>query len=441
MLLSALLTVAPVAQGLPDDQERLYRLLQDVDRVTPEVLVMRAVSPSVVYIETEAVQQVNTWWGLRNRRVAGSGSGVVIHADGYIVTNYHVVQDAQKVTVTFDGDPRRYEAEVVSFVRGEDLALLRVTTEDARSEGFPTVRMGSSADLMRGERVVAIGNPHGQAHTVSTGIISGLHRDAPLPDHGLHFENLIQTDASINLGNSGGPLLNINGELIGINTVMNAMAENIGFAIPVDRVREVLTETLFPQAQRRWLGFELAPGDSLRVAEVVPNSPADEAGICEGHRILALAGRPVDSQEDFLHAALELPGSGPVTVRVRTEDGSDEDVRLRPWDRIDGVLFHRLGMTVEERRLNRYEWLVVDEVSPGGPADELGLRRGDLLPAIRPRVPGHDTPLRIRDRTVLAQLVERLEPGIELALEVFRDDDRDGRYEENELYRGTLKVR
>ena len=117
--------------------------------------------------------------------------------------------------------------------------------------------MGTSADLMPGERVIAIGNPYGQSHTVSTGIISGLHRDVPIPDQGLHFRDLIQTAASINLGNSGGPLLNIYGELIGINTVISAGAENIGFAIPVARVKFVLSNYLLDlRVARSYLGAE-----------------------------------------------------------------------------------------------------------------------------------------------------------------------------------------
>lgn len=438
-MLTATLALSLAAAPQTTDQDGPYRALQSVERVTPEVLVVRAVAPSVVFIETEATQRVNTFFGLRNRTVAGSGSGVVIHADGFIVTNYHVVRGAESITVTFDGDPRRYPAELVSFKHSEDLALLRIEPPRGVS-GFPTARMGTSADLMRGERVVAIGNPHGQAHTVSTGIVSGLHRDVPLPDHGLHFQGLIQTDASINLGNSGGPLLNIRGELIGINTVMNSMAENIGFAIPVDRVREVLTETLYPQAQRRWLGFTLTAEGPLRVAAVVPDSPADRVGICEGDELLELAGTPVGNQEEYLHAALALPAEGSIGLRARTPRG-ERVFQLDPWDRADGVLFQRMGMTVVERNLGRQRWIVVDKVSPGGPADDLGLQPGDLIPAIRPRVGGVSEPLRVRERATLAQLVERLEPGIELDLNIFRDDNQDRDYDGDELYKGTLRLR
>ena len=164
---------------------------------------------------------VRTILGTRQRLATGAGSGVVIHPRGLIVTNYHVVEGAQNIRVSFEGEPESYVAELMSFVREEDLALLKIRpdqgrlarppagrqggglrTADARRE-FPTVRLGTSADLMPGERVVAIGSPHGQAYTVSTGIISGLHRDVSVPNRNLSFRGLIQTDASINLGNSG----------------------------------------------------------------------------------------------------------------------------------------------------------------------------------------------------------------------------------------------
>ena len=198
----------------------------------------------MVYVETEMVQNIRTIFGFQRRVMSGSGSGVVIHPSGFIVTNYHVVEGAQQITVSFDGIPM-VPARMMSAVREEDLALLKIEPVDngsatelpdwdgdgiadlrpAGERSFPTVRMGTSSDLMPGERVVAIGNPHGQTYTVSTGIISGLYREVPVPGRQLHFRGLIQTDASINRGNSGGPLLNIHGELI-INTVMNTVPRN-----------------------------------------------------------------------------------------------------------------------------------------------------------------------------------------------------------------------
>ncbi|MEE8467445.1 MAG: trypsin-like peptidase domain-containing protein [Planctomycetota bacterium] len=443
--LLALPLLSTISAAQNPAQDALYAELQQVSRVTPEVLVVQAVTPTVVHIETEITQRVRSIFGTTEQMLSGSGSGVVIHSEGYIVTNYHVVKGAQSILVSFDGDPDRYPAELVSFVRSEDLALLKVEPRrqrpgSQRAGGFPTVRMGTSAGLYPGERVIAIGNPYGQSHTVSTGIISGLHRDVPIPDQGLHFGDLIQTDASINLGNSGGPLLNIRGELIGINTVMNRQAENIGFAIPVDRVREVLTDLLFPQARSSWLGFDLAPGEPLQVAHVWADGPADTAGICEGDLLLELAGKRISSQDDFLHASLEVQPGREIPLSLAKAGGGSRQVTLDTWDRVDGLLFERLGLTVRTRKIGRQTWIFVDRLRPDGPAQEIGLRIGDLIPAIQPQLGRRRPPLRIRDRETLARVVAGLEPGVLIDLDVYRDENGDHAYASNERYEGSLTL-
>jgi serine protease Do len=438
---------APLAlaalQDAPGDDPR--EALAKVERVTPVVLIARAVRPAVVYIETESTQRVRSWWGVQDRVYAGSGSGVVIHPDGYIVTNFHVVKGARRITVSFANDPRSYTAELVSSVQAEDLALLKIASpKDAEGQPlrtFPTVRLGTSADLMEGERVVAIGNPHGQTHTVSTGIISGLHRNVPVADQNLHFKDLIQTDASINFGNSGGPLLNIRGELIGINSALNSAAQNIGFAIPVDRMREILTDVLFPEARKSWLGFDLGEGLPLRVVHVWPGSPADVAGICVGDILQKLGKRKVESQEDFLHASLELIPGEMVPVQVAKPDGEENTLSLLAWDRYDGTLLERMGLTVREAQVNSRTWVLVQEVIPGGPADDVGIRTGDLIPAVETVINGMRYPVWIRSRGTLVQLISDLEPGHVLKLDVYRDDDKDRKLTRDELYVGSLTLR
>jgi len=435
--------------ALPAQQDLLsgapQKALAGIERVTPVVLVARQVRPAVVYIETESTQQVRSIWGVQNRVYAGSGSGVVIHEDGYVVTNYHVVKGARTIRVSFANDPRVYSAELVSSVQTEDLALLKIGAHNGEPEDaarhFPTVRLGTSADLMEGERVVAIGNPLGQTHTVSSGIISGLHRNVPVADQNLLFKDLIQTDASINFGNSGGPLLNIRGELIGINSAMNTAAENIGFAIPVDRMREILTDVLFPEARKSWLGFEIGEGTPLRVEHVWPSSPADVAGICTGDILLQLGERKVESQEDYLHASLELIPGEVVPVQVSKPDGDESTLALLAWDKIDGTLFERMGMTVKEAQVNSRVWVLVQEVFPGGPAAAVGIRSGDLIPAVEAVIEGSSYPVWIRSRSALVQLVANLDPGQNLSMDVYRDDDRDRRLTRNELYKGTLTLR
>ena len=216
-----------------DQQTKDLEALKRYSRITPVVEVYRTVSPSVVFIQTKPASRVRSVLGNRSPipNSGGSGTGVVIQEDGYLVTNFHVVRDADpaQIQVSFEDDPTPYRAELLSYRELEDLALLRIigpmrgakqinipagqqgklkrdgTLEGPRTK-FPTVRMGTSADLMPGERVIAIGNPHGQTHTVTEGIISGLHRDVQVGGrYGQIFPNLIQTDASINLATPVAP--------------------------------------------------------------------------------------------------------------------------------------------------------------------------------------------------------------------------------------------
>jgi serine protease Do len=435
--------------------EQIYDELQKIDRVNPVVLVAQAVTPAVVFIQTEVMQP---FWGGGYVTAAGAGSGVVVKSSGFIVTNYHVVRGARRIQVSFAADLMPWPAEVVSYREHEDLALLRVLPREERGgpvsvpplssaalrgtsatplPTFETARMGTSSDLMPGEQVIAIGNPHGQSHTVSTGIISGLHRDVPIADQGLFFSDLIQTDASINSGNSGGPLLNIRGELIGINTAMNKQAENIGFAIPVDRVVEVLNDHLFPEASTSWMGFELASDDGFSVGRVWPDGPAEEAGLCEGDRVLSIGGRVLEESQDWMDATVGIPPGQPVEVRYQRGSRRGE-LALRPWDKIDGLTFERLGMTLREVSVDRSRWLLVDEIADGGPAQRTGLQPDDLIAGLEPV---GERPRVVRDKRSLAQLLQELKPGMQIEIEIYRDDNRDRRYANEERYDGRIAAR
>jgi S1-C subfamily serine protease len=472
LALSGTASATQIAFGGPDGTEErerveIYDSLQSQPRETPVSLVAQAVGPSVVYVETEMVQRVQTLWGFQNRPRNGSGSGVVIHPSGLIITNYHVIEGAQEIKVSFEGHPESYAAEAISFVRDEDLALLKIQlpeTQDASKalrpknsrggqralardggapkleDAFPTVRMGTSADLMPGERVVAIGSPHGQTYTVSTGIISGLHRDVSVPGRNLNFQGLIQTDASINFGNSGGPLLNIHGELIGINTVMNTSAENIGFAIPVDRVRQVLEDVLFPNARRTWLGFDLAEGtEELMVSKVWPLGPADGSGLCEGDRIVALERTAVKDSESFLLQSLQVDVGRPVELTFARGDETFT-ATLEGWDELNGFFYRNVGLAVREIQLrgNRRPFLQVDSVLPGSSADELGVLEGDLLQAARPRTRKRFRATALSDKATLKMILDRFPEGTEIEIDAYRDLNGDLRYSSNELLKGVL---
>jgi serine protease Do len=416
-------------------------------RLTPEVLVVRAAAPAVVYVVAQRPSLVG--WDSLGKPVTQlrpvSGSGVVVDRNGFIVTNYHILgSDARSIQVSFDPDtdPKTYPAELLSYVEAEDLALLKIQGE----RDFPVVLRGTSSDLMIGERVVAIGNPFRQRLSVSTGIISGLHRNVEIAtgNSKFVFDDLIQTDASINPGNSGGPLLNVLGELIGINCAVNERAENMGFAIPVDRVEEVLRDHLFaPSAARAWLGFEVEQERTFRVCEVVPEGPADLAGLRQGERLLAMEGLSLQSPDDYRAARLPLVPGQAISLRVAAEDGQERELSLRGWEKADGILFQRAGMTVEPfaagRSLGLYQRVRVGRVARDGPAQLLGLLAGDVLDAVRvkgsPRVWSVASPMQI------ASLVSSLAPGTQLEVEVLRDDDLDQRLSRAELYRGVLVLR
>lgn len=448
----------PAAQRGEAERERLYDELAKEPRETAVSRIVKTVTPSVVFVETEAYQRVRTILGTRQRLATGAGSGVVIHPRGLIVTNYHVVEGAQNIRVSFEGEPESYVAELMSFVREEDLALLKIRpdqgrlartpagrqggglrTADARRE-FPTVRLGTSADLMPGERVVAIGSPHGQAYTVSTGIISGLHRDVSVPNRNLSFRGLIQTDASINLGNSGGPLLNIRGELIGINTVMNSAAENIGFAIPVDRVSQVLDEVLFPNARTIWLGFDVKEiGSKLIVTEVWPGGPAEHLDACEGYELVALNGTAVRSEEDLLLETLRVqPGDD---VRLTLVGGDDRfEATIVPWDEFNGRFYTDIGMKVSVERPNGESGtvLMVEAVRDGSAAHDLGVLPGDIIPAVRPRIGLNTKSFWLVDKRSLETLLDQVPPGTEIEIDAYRDLNGDGLYQRPEQLKGVL---
>ena len=408
-------------------------------RVTPEVLVVSEVAPAVVRIESTFTVLAG-WDILSGNRIdrdsTSTGTGFVVYEDGYIVTNYHVVANGERISVRFDSDPasETFPAQLVSHVTAEDLALLKIEGDGRK---FPVVRMGTSSDLMIGERVLAIGNPLQQELSVSAGIISGLGRDIVLPDLGLHFTDLLQTDASINPGNSGGPLLNINGEVIGISTVVDRGAENMGFAIPVDRVREVIADQLFaPELARAWLGFDLAD-HSLEVARVVPGGPAAAAGLVPGERILAIGDTEIASSIEYLRKRMPLLPKEPVRLRV-AGPGGERNLVLVAWAKTDGLLFERAGFTVSLKVYNP-PLLGVELICPQGPAVDLGMEAADVIEAVR--VQGSRQALSLHSPEAFAGLVSKLAPGTVLEIDVLRDDNGNRRLEPNELYKGKLVLR
>ncbi len=235
----------------------------------------------------------------RRRQQASLGSGVIIEKSGLILTNNHVVKDADEITVRF-ANKQEVKGKVVGTDAKTDLAVIRVSAK----EDLPVATLGNSDTLQVGEWAIAIGNPFGLDHTLTVGVISATGRS----EVGIAaYENFIQTDASINPGNSGGPLLNVRGEVIGINTAIVASGQGIGFAIPVNMARKVMEDLVKRgKVTRGWLGIGIQPltpelaksfgvsaDEGILVNQIMPKSPAEAAGLKVGDLILSLDGKPI----------------------------------------------------------------------------------------------------------------------------------------------------
>ncbi len=314
------------------------------------------------------------------------GSGVIIdRGKRLVLTNAHVISGASSISVRLL-DGRRFEADLVGSDPDFDLALLELGGEGE----LPEVSLGSSDDLMPGETVIAIGNPFGFSHTVTTGVISALGRS--LETRQGTYTDFIQTDAAINPGNSGGPLLNILGELIGINTAIHASGQGIGFAIPVTKAGRVVEELMsHGHVQPVWLGlwgqnldqrlasyFGLESTAGMLVAGVHQGSAGDKAGILPGDVVVTINGNQVQDKDHYLRLLRNVtPGQTLTLVLIR--EGREQELALSPQtytcDLALETALKRWGMGVEESG----DALAISSVVRGSPAHKLGLERGDAL--------------------------------------------------------------
>ena len=271
-------------------------------RLSPVVIAVRDAGSAVVNIQGHKSIADQAVAGA-SREVNGMGTGIVIDPRGYILTNHHVVDGVRQINVTLNSG-QAYVATLVARDRETDLAVIRIRTPHR----LPVIHIGTSEDLMTGESVIAVGNAFGYENTVTTGIISALHRNVQVNETQQYLD-LIQTDASINPGNSGGPLLNIDGEMIGVNVAVRAGAQGIGFAIPVDKALEVAAEMLsIEKLDNHWHGLTAVQLDghkgSVTIARVDRNSPADQGGLERGDEIEQIGSvdirRPLDIERALL---------------------------------------------------------------------------------------------------------------------------------------------
>ena len=290
----------------------------------------KKVRPSVVNISITQERDKNLLYfgpGFYPPRSApplrGSGSGFIIDKDGLIVTNAHVVSRSDKIQIQFDGDEKMYPAKVLGKDRLSDIALLKVS---AKKQLKPVV-FGDSQKLQVGEWVAAIGNPHGFGHTMTKGIISAVQRK--LDD--LNLFPLLQTDASINQGNSGGPLVNLKGEVVGVNNAIAAGATGIGFAIPINNVKTVLKDLRkYGYARRGFIGVQFRPLKyGALVTNVVKGGPAEKAGVQTGDQIVKFGGQELKKPNDLPRAVDKTP-VGKKTAMIILRNGKERTLFVSP---------------------------------------------------------------------------------------------------------------
>jgi len=364
-------------------------------------------------------------FGLQKERVEQSlGSGVIVGSDGVIVTNHHVIKDAQEIRVVLS-DRREFDAKLLLSDQRTDLAVLKI---EALKEQLPMLPMGDSDGVEVGDLVLAIGNPFGVGQTVTSGIVSAVARTAVGVGD---FRSFIQTDAAINPGNSGGALIDLDGRLVGINTAIYSQSGGsigIGFAIPTALVRTILDGALHGgRIVRPWLGAggqsvtsDIAQGLKMQhpggvlINEVTPGGPAAKAGLAVGDVVLAIEGHEVDDTDGMRFRLATMPASGPARLTVwRANQRREVTVSLTPppetpprnmmemrgQDPFAGATVGNLNPAfVEELGLpGNAKGVVVSKVAPGSPAAQLGLQRGDVVASLNDK--NIDTVARLQEVT------------------------------------------
>lgn len=360
-----------------------------------------AISPAVAFIESIRVEDVQTPRGFpsdpfewffgprgdredpnqpRQRRQEGGGSGFVIDASGLLVTNNHVIQEATELVVHL-GD-RTYTPEVIGTDPATDLALIKIEAD----RRLPYLELGDSEAVRPGDWVMAVGSPGGQVleNSVTVGVVSAKGRRINITPDG-SLENFIQTDAAINFGNSGGPLLNLRGEVIAVNTAINWGAENIGFAVPVNTLKNILPQLREKgQVDRGYLGitigdmdaaaaeaFGLQPGSGILIQQVNPDTPAAQAGLQHGDVVVKVDDRDVSNTREFIdYVSRQEPGNKVQLELLRDGERVQKTVELA--NRRDAN-----ELTDEPRRPERR--------GDGGGSEWLGLHYQDLTPSLKRR--------------------------------------------------------
>lgn len=362
------------------------------------------------------------------------GSGFIIDKEGYIVTNNHVVENADKIKVILK-DEKEYDAETVGRDPNTDIALIRIKS----GYNLPVLKIGDSDALKVGQWVLAIGSPFGLEHTVTAGIVSAKGRvigSGP-------YDDFIQTDASINPGNSGGPLINMSGEAIGVNTIIIAGGQGIGFAIPINQVKGIVEQLKkHGDVTRGWLGVtiqDLSPdlaeymgikgGKGVLVSDVIPGDPADKAGIRPEDIITEINGQKIESSRTLLKIVADI-GVGEVAKIKILRGGKEKTFHVEVAKRMDekiasakdsmkgqtdetGIRVANLTPEIAKRfGITEKEGVIVVGVDPDGEGAEAGIAPGDIIKEVN-----HQTIKSVRDYT---EAIGRIKKGESFPIKLWR---------------------
>ncbi|MDE5832879.1 MAG: trypsin-like peptidase domain-containing protein [Desulfovibrio sp.] len=404
-------------------------------RITPVVQAVRAVAPAVINItssHTEVGTPLERFFGLefepfgrfsprQPRRRSSLGSGIIVDGKrGLALTNAHVIAGGDEIRVHLQ-DGRDFPARVKGMEPDFDIAVLEIY--DAPE--LPSIPLGDSSDIMPGETVIAIGNPFGFNHTVTTGVVSALNRS--IRSGSGMLTDLIQTDAAINPGNSGGPLLNIDGSLIGINTAIDARGEGIGFAIPVNKAKRVMSGMMRGHGlEPLWFGImvqnvdpavakalDLRQPGGVLVRETIKNSPANKAGIVPGDVVMRVNNAEIRDSQDYINILRNLSEGEKVRVDLLRE-GKRYDLKLEPAPFTDqeaaALMERRWGFSAREKNGK----VIVNSVNKNGPANFLV--KGDII-----RGGGGE---QIKDLKELYQIFRRWRMSQQATLFIERDGRR-----------------
>ncbi|HHT9137214.1 MAG TPA: trypsin-like peptidase domain-containing protein [Candidatus Wunengus sp. YC60] len=408
-----LLSFAAFACISPPSFVKMPVLEAGSNRRTPIVVAYEKVGTAVANISTERLisqrhvdpffgsrselfdQFFNDFFGQSQKQMVERplGSGVIIDEDGYIVTNEHVVSRASKINVRLS-DGKNFEATMISSDPISDLAVLKINSPTP----LPYVKMGTSKDLMIGETVIALGNPFGLENSITTGVLSAKNRTMTFNSQygDIKYDGLIQTDALINPGNSGGPLVNIDGELIGINAAIVNQAQGIGFAIPVDKVKQTLVKLFnFRELNKIWFGAQVEERDDvskgIMVSSIESGSPADKAQIKTGDYISKIDAKEILDILDFEKYILKKNAGDKLYININ-RGGRELKVEVKlekaPLASVEKLALEKLGLFVQDltpqlaTQLNLW-WVksgvLVSGVQKNSPAAEVGIKEGHVL--------------------------------------------------------------